>query len=130
MRQTMRCSIHALNIVMGGAGADARTNPAGLDKFLSELVNYHCRQLGYVTDTRLMLVMIPEDKREAMIHVLSTTWGAQHRSFTLAEAAKLLGTLVSLFFLPMGHLSVYEPISCNVQVIRKEYSPTYELTGV
>jgi hypothetical protein len=44
-----------------------------------------------------MIVMIPEDKRKAMVEVLSTTWGEHRRSFTLIEAARLLlGTLISL----------------------------------
>jgi hypothetical protein len=75
MNQAMRCSIHALNVVMGGPDLKARPNPTDLDKFLREPVSHHRRQVGYIVNTHRMIVMIPEDKRKAMVKVLSMTWG-------------------------------------------------------
>jgi hypothetical protein len=45
-----------------------------------------------------MRVTIPEDKRQALTDELTNNWGPSSacRSFTLSEAAELLGVLVSL----------------------------------
>ena len=96
MRWAMRCSIHALNEIWGHPEPHLRPNACDFDKFVSEDVGHVRKTLGYTTNTRTMTVTIPEDKRQAMIDELRTTWGPQRRSFTLLEAAKLLGTLVSL----------------------------------
>jgi hypothetical protein len=93
MRQAMRCSIHALNVVMGGPDPEARPNRTDLEKFLREPVSHHRRQGGYVVDTHQMIVMIPEDKHKAMVKVLSMTWGKHRHSFTLIKAARLLGII-------------------------------------
>jgi hypothetical protein len=34
MRWAMRCSIHPLNIVMGGSDPDVQPNPTDFDKFI------------------------------------------------------------------------------------------------
>jgi hypothetical protein len=91
MRQAMRCSLHALNVVMGGPDPEARPSRTNLEKFLREPVSHHRRQVGYIVNTCWMIVMIPEDKRKAMVKVLSMTWGKHHHSFTLIKAARLLG---------------------------------------
>jgi hypothetical protein len=67
-----------------------------MDKFLHEPVSHRRRQVGFITDTRLMEVSIPDDKRASMVKLLTSTWGPHRRAFTLLEAAKLLGTLVSM----------------------------------
>jgi hypothetical protein len=51
MRWAMRCSIHALNIIMGGPDPSVRPNPTDFDKFIREPVSHRRRQLGYITDT-------------------------------------------------------------------------------
>ncbi len=56
----MRCSIHALNIIMGSSDPDLCPNPTNFDKFVQEIVSHLRRQLGYVTDTRRMIVTIPD----------------------------------------------------------------------
>jgi hypothetical protein len=96
MHWAMRCSIHALNIIMGGPDPLVRPNPTNFDKFVWEPVSHHRRQLGYITNTRLMIVTIPDDKHTAILHLLHATWGDHCRTFTLAKAAKLLGTLILL----------------------------------
>jgi hypothetical protein len=50
MCQAMQCSIHALNVVMGGPDPKARPNPTDLNKFLREpgkppsLIGWLCHQ--------------------------------------------------------------------------------------
>lgn len=121
MRWSMRCSIDALNIIMGGMDPATRPNPCDFDKFVRETVSHQRRQLGYVTDTRLLTVTIPEDKREDMLKLLQSTWGPHRRSFTLVEAAKLLGTLVSMsrvcswgiFLFTNLHQAIYDMLERN-----------------
>ena len=96
MRWAMRCSIHSLNIIMGGCNPTERPNPTDFDKFVRETVSHRRCQIGCVTDTRLMTVTIPDEKREAILTLLRQEWGPHRRSFTLLEAARLLGTLISL----------------------------------
>lgn len=105
MRWAMRCSIASLNVVMGAEHLnddarvptpEVRPKPCDFEKFTREIVSHRRRQLGCVIDTRSLMVEIPDDKRAEMLHELRTTWGPHRRSFTLVEAAKLLGTLVSL----------------------------------
>lgn len=109
MRWAMRCSIHALNILMGEPDPTVRPNPVDFDKFTRELVGYERRQLGYLTNSRLLSVTIPNDKRESMLHELTTSWGPHRRSFKLLEAAQLEGTLASLCPFAPG-TSSYSPI--------------------
>jgi hypothetical protein len=131
MRQAMRCSIHTLNVVMGGPDPKARPNPTNLDKFLCKPVSHHHRQVGYVVDTCRMIVMIKEDKRKAMVKVLSMTQGEHHHSFTLIEAARLLGTLISLcrvchwgiFLFTNLYQAMYETLGNNAR--RLMSSPEY-----
>jgi hypothetical protein len=43
-----------------------------------------------------MTVTIPDDKHTAILHLLHATWQDHCHTFTLAEAAKLSGTLIVL----------------------------------
>jgi hypothetical protein len=78
-----------------------------------------------------MIVMIKEDKRKAMVKVLSMTWGEHRRSFTLIKAARLLGTLISLcrvcqwgIFLFMNlYQAMYEMLGNNAHHLMS--SPEY-----
>jgi hypothetical protein len=40
MRWAMRCSIHSLNIVMGGCNPTEHPNPTDFDKFIREIVSH------------------------------------------------------------------------------------------
>jgi hypothetical protein len=70
-----------------------------------------------------MTVTIPDDKHMAILHLLHATWGDHCHTFTLAEAAKLLGTLISLGWVcPWGiflfinlHQAIYEILGRNAQ---------------
>jgi hypothetical protein len=70
-----------------------------------------------------MTVTIPDDKRTAILHLSHATWGDQRRTFTLAEAARLLGTLISLgrvcpwgiFMFINLHQAIYKILGRNAQ---------------
>jgi len=98
MRWAMRCSIAGIQEILGVNEPALCSCQPDLDKFFSHPVSHIRRQLGYVTDTRTMCVTIPEDKRQAFLQLL-TKWGStswRRYSFTLSEAAELLGTYVYL----------------------------------
>jgi hypothetical protein len=98
MRHLMRCSIDGLVRVMGGNAPDLRADQPDRVKFFRDEVSHKRRQLGYITDTRTMMVSIPADKRQALLTNLVDKWGptSGRRHFTLSEAAELLGVLVSM----------------------------------
>jgi hypothetical protein len=97
MKWAMRCSIAGLQAILGDNDPAHRPCQPDLDKFLSHPVSFERRQLGYVTNTRTMTVTIPEDKRTSFLALLRT-WGSGSRrsSFTLREAAELLGVFIYL----------------------------------
>jgi hypothetical protein len=68
-----------------------------MEKFLQHPVSYERCQLGFVTNTRTMMVTIPDDKRQDVVSMLRD-WSssATRYSFTLKEAAELLGQLVHI----------------------------------
>ena len=123
LRWAMRCSIHALNFMMGGSDPALRPNPVDFDKFVRELIGHRRRQVGYIIDTRLLAVSIPDDKQASMLDLLRTTWGQHRRSFTLNEAACLLGTLVSMcrvcswgiFLFTNLYHAIYEMLRANTR---------------
>jgi hypothetical protein len=98
MRYLMRCSIEGLVRVMGQNEPDLRADQPDRVKFFRETVSHTRRQLGYITNTRTMMVTIPDDKRQALLTDLVDNWGptSGRQYFTLSEAAELLGVLVSM----------------------------------
>jgi hypothetical protein len=83
---------------MGGNDPDLRADQPDHLKFFRDKVSHTRRQLGYITNTRTMMVSIPEDKCQALLTNLVDNWGptSGRRDFTLSEAAELLGVLVSM----------------------------------
>jgi hypothetical protein len=97
MRWAMRCSIAGLQAVFGANDPDLRPCQPDMEKFFQHLVSYERRQLGFVTNTRTMTVTIPDDKRHEVVALLRTWSSSTTRySFTLKEAAELLGQLVHI----------------------------------
>jgi len=96
MQMAMRYSIQALHLVMGGDDPATRPRLVDMDKFFREPVGHRRTQLGSVIDTRLLTVTISEDKRKHLLFLLKGTWGPHRRSFTISEAAILLGTLMDV----------------------------------
>lgn len=98
MKWAMQCSIAGLQVILGENKPDLRSCQPDLEKFFHQTVSYERRQLGYVTNTRTMMVTIPDDKRQEMLTLLRTSWGspAKRYSFQLREAAEVLGLLMYL----------------------------------
>jgi hypothetical protein len=98
MKWAMRCSIAGLQLILGENAPDLRPCQPDPEKFFQQTVSYERRQLGYVTNTRTMMVTIPDDKRQEMLALLRNSWGlaAKCYSFQLREAAEVLGLLMYL----------------------------------
>jgi hypothetical protein len=60
---------------MGGNDPDLRADQPDSVKFFCDKVSHTGRQLGYITNTRTMVVLIPEDKRQALLTNLVDKWG-------------------------------------------------------
>ena len=106
MRWAMRSSIAGLQTIMGPNEPELRPCQPDLEKFLKEPVSYERRQLGYITNTRTMLVTIPDDKRNEVLMLLRNNWssGSRRYTFRLREAAEVLGLLTYLCRVcPWGH---------------------------
>jgi hypothetical protein len=98
MRWAMRCSIAGLQGILGENEPELRPNQPDSEKFFQHPVSHTRRQLGYVTNTRTMIVTIPDDKRAELLESLRTNWGSGSRrySFFLSDAAEVLGLFVYL----------------------------------
>jgi hypothetical protein len=98
MRWAMRCSIAGLWGVLGDNEPAIRPSQPDMEKFFKSIVSHTRRQLGYITNTRTMSISIPDDKRQELLTTLQNKWGptSGKNSFTLSEAAELLGVLVSM----------------------------------
>jgi hypothetical protein len=96
LRWVSRCSLQAAYLIFGTPNPSQRPDPVDFDKFTREPISYERTQIGYRINTRELTVTIPEEKRIAMLNLLTNTWGPRRRSFQLREAAELLGTLLSL----------------------------------
>jgi hypothetical protein len=72
-------------------------NPTGIS-FFKEPMSHIRRQLGYVMNTRTMLILIPDDMHVSLVSELVDNLGptSGRQFFMLSEAAELLGVLVSL----------------------------------
>ncbi len=72
-----------------------------------------------------MAVTIPDDKLKAILNLLHREWGPHGRSFTLLEAARLLGMLISLsqvcswglFLFVNLHQAIYEMLEKNAKCL-------------
>jgi hypothetical protein len=111
MKKAMRCSIHALNIIMSSSDPNLCPNPTNFNKFIQEIVSHLHRQLGYVINTRQMIVTIPDEKREAMLELLCNQCRPHQCAFPLLEAARLtLGNACLIVSsLPLGNVPLCQP---------------------
>jgi hypothetical protein len=89
---TVASSVLALYLLLGEPSGNHR-DPVSWEKFEAKIT--HCRKAkGFMVDTRRMEVSIPMYKREQAIDLLAT-W-LERATYTLLEAAELLGTLNNL----------------------------------
>jgi hypothetical protein len=93
MRWAMRCSIQALNVMLGFPDLPRRQNAVDHEKFLRETVGYLRIQIGFEINTRDLVVALPTQKEAATYKLLQSTWGKHRRQFNLREAADLCGNM-------------------------------------
>jgi len=92
----MHCSLHSAYLILGEPNLDRRPNAIDLDKFVWEPISHERTQLGFCINSQTLIVTIPDEKRATILDVLMNTWGPHRRSFTIKQAAELLGTLLLL----------------------------------
>ena len=90
--QAMAASIEALFRIFGFPAEVIRRVPLSLDKYYHATCSTQKEQLGLLVDTHLMIVKLPSSKREKIFTMLSH-WHAGRKSFTVLQAAQLLGSL-------------------------------------
>jgi hypothetical protein len=92
--KAMRHSIHALHEVLGGDDPTLRPRLVDQEKFHREPIGHRRTQLGVVIDTRRLTVEMTDAKHQDLWTELTSRWGTHRRSFTVLEAAELLGKLI------------------------------------
>ena len=94
MIMAMRYSIHSLHQVLGGDDPATRPRLVDMDKFLREGLGHRRTQLGSTIDTRRLRMDMTDERRQGILKLLKSTWGPRRRSFTISEAATLLGIMM------------------------------------
>jgi hypothetical protein len=123
MRLLMRYSIHALHQVLGGDDPATRPPLVDKEKFHRAPVGPKRIQLGDEIDTRQLRVSTPDEKRRRIYKDLTTTWGTHRRSFTILQAAKLLGTVYDVATIcPWGMFLVIELQHTMKSLLMKNYN--------
>lgn len=85
------CSLASLFLLLGTPNP-GRELVVALDKFADRDLSHRRVQLGFLIDTRLMLVLLPPEKKAALLAELKH-WHDGRKGFTAKEAARLLGSL-------------------------------------
>ena len=88
----MAASIEALFRIFGSPDQSVRRMPLSMDKYYHATCGTRKEQLGLVVDSHEMLVELPESKREKILQQLQH-WHNGRKSFTLLQAAQLIGAL-------------------------------------
>ena len=92
MKQTMAASIEAFFLILGSPKPERRQCALLLDKFINSLCSFERAQLGFLINTRTMMVALTNDKL-SKLKALLTNWHKSCRSFTLQQIANLVGIL-------------------------------------
>ena len=96
LKPALTASVEDLFILLGFPEERLRKNPLSLDKFYESLYSYSRKQLGCLINMRKLTVMITEEKRKEILEILLNEWHSKRKSFTLKEAAALLGLIAFL----------------------------------
>ena len=88
----MAASIEALFCIFGRPQPELRKSPLCMEKFVKATCSYEKVQLGKLTNTRTMTVHM-STKMTAKIIMEIDHWHSKRRSFTIRQAARLLGLL-------------------------------------
>lgn len=92
MYQAMAASIESLYRVFGFPEEEIRRISLSMDKYFQAKCSTRKLQLGLVVDTHLMTVELPEEKRAKIVEQLDH-WHEKRKSFTVLQAAQLLGII-------------------------------------
>ena len=115
----MRCSIAGIIGMLSDNEPNlCSSEQPDMEKFLKDEVSYECRQLGLIVNTHTLDVTISPDKCEETIEML-VAW-TEKSQFYLQEAAKLLGTLVSLCHVcPWGSFLFLNLLNCMHHLMQR-----------
>ena len=125
LKIALACSIEALYDILGHPNETLRKSPLSLDKYFEGLYSYSRKQLGRLINTRKLTVSIPDEKRQAVLTTLKSTWHKKRKSFTIREIAELLGTLGDItqttpfgkyLYIALQH-STYKALKLNTQFV-------------
>ena len=96
-----------------------------MDEYYESRYSYSRKQLGYLISTRQLTISITRDKRKEIIDILLTEWHSKRKSFTLREAAALLGLISFLttytswgkyLYITLQH-SIYKALNFNTRFV-------------
>ena len=96
LKPALAASVEALFILLGFPKEHLRKSDLSIGKFYESLCSYSRKQLGYLINTRKLTVAITEEKRKEILEILLNDWHSKRKSFTLKEAAALLGLIAFL----------------------------------
>lgn len=90
--QAMAASIESLYRIFSFPMETLRLVPLSMDKYYHATCSTRKEQLGLIVDTHLMIVELPETKRAKILEKIAH-WHSGRKSFTVLQAAQLLGIL-------------------------------------
>ena len=70
LRPALATSVKALFILLGYPEEELRKSPLSMDKYYESLYSYCRKKLGYLTDTRKLIVAITKEKRKKILEIL------------------------------------------------------------
>ena len=92
IRPAMAASIEALFRLLGYPDQDLRKSPLCMEKFLLAVCLYVKVQLGKEINTRTMTVHMSSKMFDKLLQDINN-WHSHQKSFTILQAAKLLGII-------------------------------------
>jgi len=92
MPQAMAASVESLFLLLGYPDPTKRRSPLSMDKYYQAQCSFSKKQLGYLINTRDMMVTFPPDKLLKMTNILHK-WHSKRKSYTIKQAAELAGNL-------------------------------------
>jgi len=92
MPQAMAASVESLFLLLGYPEPTKRRSPLSMDKYYQAQCSYSKKQLGYLINTRDMIVTSPPDKILKMTNILHK-WHSKRKSYTIKQASELAGNL-------------------------------------
>ena len=101
VEQAIAASIESIFAILGNPCPEARQDPVSWDKLFDMVIGFCNKILGVVINTQTMTVRTPENYVQDTVSLMTTTWHAKRRSFTISEIEQLTGCL--------GHIAQTSP---------------------